>query len=127
MYSIERLRDIRAFEALLGHSHRCDGCGATFLQYEDGCPNCGHSARVSPLRENARRKTEEQKGPGPMEVFCFDDQGLIEGIFECWRWPRPSREELEEMGYVEALNEEGILEIFFIGYICPWPREEKVL
>lgn len=122
MYSSKRARDIWAFESFLGHSSVCNSCGATFLQYEDGCPHCGLWGKVSPLRKNRCRESEEQKNPGPMEVFCFDGQGLIEGIAECWRWPRPSKEELEEMGYIEALNEEGILEVYFFGYICPWPR-----
>jgi hypothetical protein len=126
MYSVKRARDIRELENFLGHSHICNSCGLSFLQFEDGCPNCGHLGRVNSLKKFGWDK-EAQKCPGPMDVLCFDDQGFFVKIAECWRWPRPSKDELEEMGYVEALNEEGVLEVYFFGYICPWPREERAL
>ncbi|KKP79520.1 MAG: hypothetical protein UR78_C0012G0011 [Candidatus Moranbacteria bacterium GW2011_GWF2_35_39] len=40
-----------SLEMKLGYSHQCNGCGKIFLQHEDGCPNCGISASVSPLQQ----------------------------------------------------------------------------
>ena len=59
---------IRETEMALGNSHHCNGCGAVFLQHQDGCPNCGASASVSSLNDG--------------EIIPSDSEVLFEVIID---------------------------------------------
>ncbi|MBI4709107.1 MAG: hypothetical protein HY764_02825 [Candidatus Portnoybacteria bacterium] len=90
MHNTEALRDIRAFESFLGDSHRCLGCGRTFLQHEDGCPDCGAGAPVESLH---RQKEIRGRSIGVMWIDQETGEIRIVNWGDSCLWPREEPKE----------------------------------